>query len=128
MERIQERSFGKYILFTILTGGIYKIYFYYCLARDINTMCEGDGQETPNYLIACLIGGATLGLYYKYWLYQTGQRLHINAPRYGYKMVETGWDVLGLSIIPGVGVLSTYVLVKNVNKMAEFYNRSVREA
>lgn len=128
MERIKERSFGTYILFSVLTFGIYKKYFYYCMARDISTLCEGDGRETPNYLIALLIGSGTLGLYYKYWLYQLGQRLHINAPKYGYKMIETGWDVLGLSVIPGVGLLTTYVLVKNVNKMAEVYNNKIELA
>lgn len=125
MEKITERSFGKYILFSILTLGIYKIYFYYCLARDINTLCEGDGKETPNYLIAVLVGTATLGLYMKYWLYQQGQRLHVNAPKYGFRMVEDGWHVLGLSIIPGVGLLSSYILIKNVNKMADNYNIAV---
>lgn len=122
MERIQQRSFGKYILFTILSFGIYSIYFYYCLGRDINTLCEGDGKETPNYLIAILLSSATLGLYLKYWLYQQGERLHRNAPNYGYKMLEDGWHVLGLALIPSANIISTYVLLKNVNKMAERYN------
>lgn len=125
MERIKERSFGKYIIFSILTLGIYKFYFYYCLGRDINTLCEGDGQESPNYVVATIVGGATLGLYMKYWIYQQGQRLHVNAPRFDYKMLQTGWDVLAMSIIPFAGIFSSLVLIQNVNKMAEAYNSSV---
>lgn len=125
MEKIEQRSFLKYVIFNFLTAGIYGMYIYYCLGRDINTMCEGDGKVTPNYLIAKVLGTATLGLYYKYWLYQQGQRLHVNAPRYGYKTVEDGWHVLGLSLLPGVSLLSSYVLIKNVNQMAANYNRTV---
>jgi hypothetical protein len=114
-----------------LTGGvfimlnqIYRIYFYYSLSVDIDTVCKGDGRECGSYVVAAALSTLTFGLYNIYWTYKIGQRLHANAPRYGFKMVETGKDIAVLDAF-SFGFISAYELLKNTNRIAKVYNQSV---
>ena len=52
---IQRRDFVTYILLSIITCGIYPIFFWYRFAQDINRVCEGDGDTTTDYIIAWLL-------------------------------------------------------------------------
>lgn len=127
MRITQERSLGMYILLSIVTLGIYSIYFNYCLARDANIMCEGDGEVTQNYIIAFLLGIITLNIYRIYWYYKLGKRLHNNAPRFGYRMVESGSDMALFSTFPLFYYIAIFLLIKNENKMAGVYNNGMKK-
>lgn len=39
-----DRGVIGWLLLSIVTCGIYSYYFLYCLARDINVMCQDDGD------------------------------------------------------------------------------------
>jgi hypothetical protein len=43
---IKKRSLVAYIFLTILTLGIYGLYWIYKIAKDMNTICEGDMRKT----------------------------------------------------------------------------------
>lgn len=126
MEQLKERSMLKFVVLCLVTGGIYKLYFYYKLSMDVEATCEGDGVESPNYMVAMFLSLATFGIYSLYWLYKLAQRMHVNAPRYGFKMVETGRDILILDLLTG-GFISAYELIKNMNRIAMVYNQSVAQ-
>lgn len=102
---------------------IYKIYFYYQLSLDVNAVCYGDGMESKSYLFVVALNAVTFGLYGKYWVYKLAQRLQANAPRYGYKMIAGGKDVLVLDLFSN-GLISTWEFVRNMNKIAKEYNKS----
>ena len=61
MESIHERSMVRFVLLSIFTGNIYRLFFYYRLSLDVNTVCEGDGKETESYLIAAILGTVMFG-------------------------------------------------------------------
>ena len=121
-EFLRERSMIKYILLHIFTAGLYDIYFYYRLSLDVQAVCEGDGVDSPSYLTALLLGMVTFGIYPLFWLYKLAQRMHVNAPRYGFKMMETGRDIVILNIV-SFGYISAWELIKNINRIANAYNR-----
>lgn len=102
---------------------IYKIYFYYQLSLDINAVCEGDGVESKSYLFVLALNAATFGIYGKYWVYKMGQRLQANAPRYGFKMVIGGKEMLVLDLFSG-GWISAWEFVRNMNRIAKVYNQT----
>lgn len=54
-----DRNFGMILLLAIVTCGIYGIYAYYKISEDVATMCSGDGDDMPNYLIAILLSFIT---------------------------------------------------------------------
>lgn len=121
-----NRRLWKYIIFSALTGGIYGFYFIYKLAKDVNVICEGDGQETPGLWKYILFGVCTVGIYDLYWMYKLADRLQINASRYGTVFSENGatvlkWAVFGLLLV-GIGpFVSLYIIIKNTNILAEKY-------
>ena len=42
-----NRSFWVYLLLSIVTCGLYSIYFWYVYVEDLNTMFYGDGEDSP---------------------------------------------------------------------------------
>ena len=123
MEKIKQRDMVKFVLLSLLTAGIYPLYFYYKLSMDINAVCKGDGKESESYLVAVALSAITLGAYKVYWVYKLAQRLHVNAPRYDFKMVQTGKDIAVLDAF-SAGYISAWELIKNMNKIAKKYNQS----
>ena len=122
-----NRSLLLYILLSLVTCGIYAYYFIYCMARDVNTACDGDGQKTEGLLGFILLSLVTCGIYAFYWYYALGNRLAANAPRYGMSFQENGttvllWMVLGLFLC-GLGpYFGMYILIKNTNAICNGYN------
>lgn len=108
---------------SLLANNMYRLYFYYRLSLDVNTVCEGDGKETESYVIAFVLNLVTFGIYQLYWSYKLAQRLHANAPRYGFKMMETGKEIVVLNIFC-FGYIAAWELIKNMNKIAKVYNQS----
>jgi len=125
---IQRRSFLTYILLSIITCGIYSIFFWYSYSDDMNKVCNGDGKETQNYLIVFLLSLVTCGIYYYIWVYGVGNRLQENATRYNLRINENGttillWYIIG-GFVCGLGsIYALYLLVKNMNDVADRYNQ-----
>lgn len=120
-----DRSLITWLLFTLASCTIYSAYFTYCLARDINTMCQDDGDSTPGLAAFILLSFVTCGIYKIYWLYKIGNRLQANAPRYGLAFQESGttvllWQTLGLLLCGPIFAMN--IIIKNTNAMAMAYN------
>lgn len=111
------------VVVALLSHNMYRLYFYYRLSLDVNEVCKGDGQESESYVVATVLSTLTLGLYNIYWVYKLGQRLYVNAPRYGFKMVEDGKDIAVLSSL-SFGFIAANELIKNTNKIAKVYNQT----
>ncbi len=58
-----DRSLIGWLLLSLVTCGIYSFYFLYCLARDVNTLCQDDGDYTPGLAEFILLSFVTCGFY-----------------------------------------------------------------
>lgn len=122
-----NRGIGKYILFTILTCGIYSYWFIYQLAQDVNAICSEDGKQTGGLLEFILLSTITCGIYSWFWYYNIGNRLADNARRYNLNFQENGttvlmWMIFG-SFLCGIGpLIGMNILIKNTNTLASAYN------
>lgn len=122
-----DRGVIGWLLLSIVTCGIYPYYFLYCLARDINVMCQDDGDSTPGLAAFILLSFVTCGFYGLYWYYKIGNRLQANAPRYGLMFQENGttvlmWQIVG-ALLCGLGpIFAMNIIIKNTNAMATAYN------
>lgn len=122
-----DRSIVVYILLTLVTCGIYGWYFIYCLARDVNTVCAGDGQNTTGLGMYILLSIVTCGIYPIFWMYSLGNRLAANAPRYGMSFQENGstvllWYLVGM-LLCGIGPLvAMNIVINNTNSLCTAYN------
>lgn len=123
-----DRSLVLYILLGFLTCGIYQLYVFYTIMRDVNVACDGDGRHTPGLLEFILFGILTCGTYDLYWFYSVGNRLADNAPRYGLRFQENGttlllWMLIG-SLLCFIGsYVGVYFLLNNVNAICNAYNQ-----
>lgn len=129
MKLKEDRSIWMYILLTIVTCGIYPLFFVYKLVEDINIALDGDGEETPGLVKYILLSIITCGLYRLFWQYQLGNRLAKNGPRYGINFQENGttvlmWILFGVFLC-GLGpIFAWHILIKNTNVICQAYNRS----
>jgi predicted nucleic acid-binding Zn-ribbon protein len=128
-KRIKKRGLGEFIIFSIITCGIYSLYWTHKLAKDVNAICEGDGKKTSGllkYFLLCLI---TFGIYGLFWMYAVEERLQDNAPRYNLTCKESGstvllWCILGALIIVGP-FIALHIIIKNTNALADEYNKRI---
>jgi len=101
---IKRRSLLKLILLSLITCGIYSIFFWWSYVNDINDVCVCDGKKSPNFIVVLLLTVLTCGIYYLFWLYRQGERLRDIAPEYGLTLKEGGGTVLMLNIAGSVVV------------------------
>ena len=100
---LSRRSIPICIILSIVTFGIYGLYWLYCLARDINILTN---QEQPSGIKVLLLSIVTLGIYEFYWLYKAGERLNELQTSYDnyrplvYLILSVlGWDIIAWALI-----------------------------
>ncbi len=127
-ERIEYRDFWQYIILSLVTCGVYGIYILCGYVKDINKICEGDGQESNSFIIVLLLTMITGGIYGIYWWYVQSERLYSAALNYGIKLRENGKSIL-LWLIPaniimlgGGTFIANYIMFDNMNMIAKIYN------
>lgn len=124
-----DRNILVYVILSMITCGIYGYFYIYRMAQDVNIACAGDGDETPGLVAFILLSIITCGFYSWYWYYRLGNRLAMNAPRYGMSFMENGtsvllWCIFGI-LICGIGpFVGMYILTKNTNLICDAYNRA----
>jgi len=128
MRKDTDRNIALYILLCIVTCGIYGYYLMYTIAKDMNDICAGDGQETEGIAMTILLSVVTCGVYGIYWWYKVANRLQFNAPRYGLSFQENGttylvWAVLGMLACGVCQYIGLHIVLKNLNALCDAYNR-----
>lgn len=69
---IVKRSIPLAVIFSIITCGIYNIYWMVKINDEVNYL-SGDTQATSGVVVV-LLGIVTCGLYYLYWWYKMGEK------------------------------------------------------
>jgi len=125
---MKKRSFVKWLVLSVLTLGIYNLYWIHKLAKDVNKICEGDGKKTSGLLQYILLGIVTLGIYNLAWFFMTSDRMADIALKYNAK-VKGNSTVILLSLIFFFPI-TVYLITENMNTLVEEYNKkplAVRE-
>ena len=109
--KIVERSIPLYIILTIITCGLFGIYWLIVMADDMNALAN-DGDTTSGAVVF-LLTLITCGIYGWYWVYKQGQRVdQLNNAQANTGVIYIILNVVGLSIV-------TYALIQNeLNKRA----------
>lgn len=123
-KQIQHRNFWTMFLLSLITCGIYGIWFWYKMVEDINEICDGDGKKSPNYIIVLLLTIVTCGIYGIYWWYRQVERLYDAGMRYHVPIREKGLAaVLWIVLAGAVGsYVVEYMVIDNMNLLAMRYN------
>ena len=70
---ITKRNIGVAILLSIITCGIYAIYWFVKLTDEVNYV-TGNANDTSGG-VAFLLGLVTCGIYMYYWAYKMGEKI-----------------------------------------------------
>lgn len=105
---IKKRSIPLAILFSILTCGIYALYWYVCLTNDLNKISN---IKTASGGKAILFNFLTLGIYGFYWFYMAGKKIE------AYDNSSSGILHLVLSFV-GLGIVSWAISQATLNRCA----------
>lgn len=128
----KRKSFWKYFGLSLITCGLYSIYFWHKYVQDINKICKNDGKESDDYFVVIFLSIITLGIYGLYWKYTQAERLYNAGKRYGVSIREKGstvliWTILGI-ITGSIGEFTAqYILIDNLNYIALRNNNTVAE-
>ena len=111
---IRRRSIGVCILLSIVTCGIYGLYWFICLTDESNAVA---GEQGTSGGMALLLSIVTCGIYYFYWSYKLGEKMDKARTYNNVAPGSLGIVFLLLSIF-GLGII-TYTLAQNeINKYA----------
>lgn len=123
-----ERALWKFIVFGILTCGIYNIVMWSGIGEDINMAASRrDGKKTMHYcLVFFLLQEVTCGIFSFIWFHQISQRIGDEARARGMQ-TDLGastfwlWNVLGSLIVVGPYIY-THKVIEAMNYIASSYN------
>lgn len=105
--KMKNRNIALCIIFTIITCGIYGIYWFISLNNEMNTLIQDDFQTSGG--IVFLLTLVTCGIYGIYWAYKMGSKLDT------LKSGNNAILFLLLQII-GLGIINYCIMQSEINK------------
>lgn len=112
---IPRRSVGLCIVLSIVTCGIYSLYWLYCMAEDANRLISRPNPSSGGLVL--LLSIVTCGIYEFYWLYRTGEDLDRLRVDRGGLPGHLGLLYLLLAIF-GFSIISFALLQSELNEYA----------
>ncbi len=107
-----NRNIALCIIFSIITCGIYGIYWMYVLNEEINSL-SGEQNGTSGGLVI-LFTIITCGIYSWYWLYRMGERTDIIKQNMGNPPSSSAILYLILGIL-GLGIVDYALMQDTIN-------------
>lgn len=111
---VKQRNIALCIIFTIITCGIYGIYWFICLSNDANTVSQTAGTSGG---MAFLLTMITCGIYGLYWMYKQGEKIDFANKNRGIESSNSGVLYLVFAIF-GLGIVSYALMQNSINKLA----------
>jgi len=111
---MREKSIGKEVVFTLLTCGIYGLFWFMDMTEDVGILAN-DHKITGG--MALLFTVITCGIYALYWYYQMGQLLQKAKYDRGMLVNQNNsilYLVLGLF---GLGIISECLIQSEINEL-----------
>lgn len=113
---IQRKSIALCIVLTLVTCGLYGIYWIITLVNDLNTLTE-DAQAASGGVVF-LLSLITCDIYWLYWVYKAGGKVDVMRQRRGIISSNTGILYLILSFI-GLGIIALALLQNEINESVQ---------
>ena len=114
---MQKRSIGICILLTIITCGIYGIYWFITMTNEVVAVSKGKVYNTSGGT-AFLLTLITCGIYGFYWAYQMGKSIYIVEREKSEYASDNSILYLVLQFV-GLGIVSTALVQNSINKQLE---------
>ncbi len=116
---VQKRDLAICIILSIVTCGIYGLYWFICLNNDSNTVSHEQNPTSGG--MALLLTIVTCGIYGLYWMYKTGNQLDSASQQRGMGTSSRGVLYLVLSLF-GLAIVSYALMQDTINKIVDVDN------
>lgn len=111
---INKRSVGLAVVLSLVTCGIYAIYWFVVLTNEVGKLSGDEGFTGGKHFLLTLV---TCGIWSYVWSYQVGKHVSEAQRQRGFMTSDNSVLYLVLTFF-GLGIV-TYALVQSdVNKMA----------
>lgn len=113
---IQRRDIVISIVLSIVTCGLYGIYWYYKLAQEVNIVTDTPNDTSGGMVLILTI--VTCGIYGFYWAYHAGERMAATKRSRG--IPSGGSEPVLYLILYLVAGLGAYAIIQNdINLLIE---------
>ena len=106
---INKRNIAICILWTVLTGGIYGIYWMYLLVKNIRTV-----RGKPSRCIGEVLCLIFVPFYHLYWWYTRGEAIKQAFCKHNQNSIGNGFLYLVFAIL-GLNIVSMAIMQENFN-------------
>jgi len=120
---LQERSIVKAILYSIITCGLYGIYWFVQMTDEAHQ--AAGRQTTASGIMALVYSLVTCGIYTFYWMYMMGKTLAEAQERRGMHVESDAGMIYCLFTFFGLAVVSEALIQKSLNEIAAFDQRQL---
>lgn len=114
MIQVKKRDIVLSIVLSIVTCGIYALYWLYCLAGEVNEVT--DHREDMSAGMVLLLSIVTCGIFQIYWMYKTGSKLDETYMRMGRPGQNKAILFLLLSIF-GMNLVAFAIIQSEINNL-----------
>ena len=113
--KLKERNIGVAIILTLVTCGIYGIYWFIAITDDAR-LASGDTQA-PSGGIAFLLTLVTCGIYGIYWAYKMGKTIMMAKQKANLPAEDNSVLYLILQFV-GLGIINYALMQNELNQFA----------
>lgn len=116
---VKEKSIGLCVVLSLVTCGIYSIYWLYTIAHDLNDLCESQNKEKgaePGLVVVLSI--VTCGIYLLYYLWKAGKMVSSLTRSNGHHPSDDSIVLMVLSILQ-LSLVSYCILQSHINGFAK---------
>ena len=116
---VKEKSIGLCVVLSIVTCGIYGIYWLYTIAHDLNDLCESQNQEKgaePGLVV--VLGIVTCGIYSLYYLWKAGKMVASLTRSNGQHPSDDSIVLMVLALLQ-LSLVSYCILQSHINGFAK---------
>ncbi len=110
---IQQRNIAVCIILSIVTCGIYGLYWLVCLTNDTSTAAGTEGTSGGMVLLLTIV---TCNIYSLYWGYKQGEKIDMAKQKKG--MPSSNSNVLYLLLCLFVPVVAWALMQNELNNLA----------
>jgi len=114
---LQKRNIGLAIILSILTCGLYSIYWFVVLTDEAKYL-SGD-QEAISGGMALLLSIVTCGIYILFWNYKMGKTIYLAQERAGSMKQDNSVLYLVLGIFQ-LSIVSYCIMQSDINNVIQY--------
>lgn len=111
-----ERNIAMCIILSLVTCGIYGLYWFVCLTDDANAVAASGDDVTASGGMALLLVIVTCGIYMYYWAYKMGEKLDNAKQQRGIESNSGSILYLVLCIF-GLAIVAYALMQNDLNQM-----------